>query len=76
MTTPPAVNIAIRQVRESVGVTQAELARRLGVTQPAVNRWESGRRRASVATLQRIAEALGLNLTVIFSAGTPPSPPT
>lgn len=75
MTTPPAVNISIRQIREAAGITQAELARRLGITQAAVARWESGRRQAKIATLHRIAEALGLNLTVIFSAGAVPQEP-
>jgi len=71
MSSPPAVNISIRQIRETAGVTQAELARRLGVPQSLVNRWESPAGRPKVATLQRIADALGLNLTVIFSARPP-----
>lgn len=74
MSAPPAVNISIRRIRESAGISQAELARRLGVTQAAVARWESGRRRAKIDTLHRIATALGLNLTVIFSAGAPTGP--
>lgn len=76
MTTPPAVNISIRQIRESAGITQAELARRLGITQPAVARWESGRRQPRVESLQRIADALGLNLSVIFSGGGPTKDPS
>lgn len=75
MTTPPNVNISIRQIRESAGITQAELARRLGVHQPLVARWESGRRMPKVETLQRIADALGLNLQVIFSGGGPTTTP-
>lgn len=71
MTAPPAVNISIRRVRESAGISQRELARRLGVQQPLVARWEAGRSSVRVDTLQRIADALGVNLTVIFS---PPSP--
>ncbi len=71
---PPAVNISIRRIRESAGITQAELARRLGVSQSLVNRWESPAGRPQVATLQRIADALGLNLSVIFSAPPPTTP--
>ena len=67
----PAVNISVRQVRESAGMTQAELARRLGVSQPNVARWESGRVDLRIHTLQRIAEALGVNLEVIFSGRSP-----
>jgi hypothetical protein len=61
----------IRQVRESAGISQAELARRLGVAQPSVARWESGRRNMHVDTLQRIADALNVNLEVIFSGRAP-----
>ena len=32
----------IRKNRKSKGLTQEEMARRLGVTAPAVNKWESG----------------------------------
>lgn len=71
MTVPPAVNISIRQLRDSAGLTQRELARRLGVTQPNVARWESGRSIPDLKTLQRIADALDLNLAVIFSAMPP-----
>jgi transcriptional regulator with XRE-family HTH domain len=74
LTVPPAVNIAIRQIRESAGITQAELGRRMGVTQAAVARWESGRRLANVNTLQRVADALELNLSIIFSAQPPREP--
>ena len=74
-TPPPAVHIVIKQLRESAGLTQAELARRLGVPQPQVARWESGRRHAKIDSLQRIADALGLNLQVIFSAGVPTKNP-
>lgn len=75
MTVAPAVNISIRQLRDTAGITQLELAERLGVSQPAVARWESGRRMPRLDTLQRIADALGLNLSVIFSAASPPEAP-
>jgi transcriptional regulator with XRE-family HTH domain len=71
MTTPPAVNISIRQIREAAGISQKELARRLGVSQSLVARWESPHGRPQVETLQRIADALELNLQVIFSAPPP-----
>ena len=71
MSNGPAVNIAIRQVREVQGVSQRELARRLGVSQPVVARWEAGRDSPRLDTLQRIAEALEVNLEVIFSGRSP-----
>ncbi len=45
-------------------LTQAQLARRLGTTQSAVTRLESGRVSPSFATLRRYAEATGTRLTV------------
>lgn len=75
MSTPsPAVNIIIRQTRESRGISQAELGRRLGVAQSNVARWESGRDNIKVDTLQRIADALEVSLAVIFSAPPPKTP--
>jgi ribosome-binding protein aMBF1 (putative translation factor) len=54
----------VRQARERVGLTQAELAARIGSTQPAVARLEAGGGTPSFATLRRIAAALGLELVV------------
>jgi len=54
----------VRQARERVGLTQAELASRIGSTQPAVARLEAGGSAPSLATLRRIAAALGLDLVV------------
>ncbi len=54
----------VRQAREHVGLTQAELAARIGSTQPAVARLEAGGSTPSFATLRRIASALGFELVV------------
>ena len=54
----------VRQARERVGLTQAELAARIGSTQPAVARLEAGGSTPSFATLRRIATALGFELVV------------
>lgn len=48
----------IRQARISAGLTQTELAGRLGVTQSTVNRWEGGRHDPSREMATRIAEAV------------------
>lgn len=52
------------KARASAGVTQAELAERIGTTQSAVARLESGRGKhsPSIATLQKYAHALGCRL--------------
>jgi transcriptional regulator with XRE-family HTH domain len=49
---------AIRLYREKAGLTQAQLAFSLGVTQAAVAMWESGDRKPDIFTLKRIAQNL------------------
>ncbi|HNY66764.1 MAG TPA: helix-turn-helix transcriptional regulator [Deltaproteobacteria bacterium] len=52
------------KARASAGVTQAEVAKRIGTTQSAIARLESGKGRhsPSLATLQKYAHALGCRL--------------
>src|SRR2546423_995207 len=52
----------IRQARRRAGLTQAELAGRVGTTQSAVARWERGASRPTVERLQTLVEACGLEL--------------
>ena len=40
---PSRLSRAVKQARENSGVTQAELARRMGVTQPQISQWETSR---------------------------------
>jgi ribosome-binding protein aMBF1 (putative translation factor) len=50
--------------RSELGLTQKELAERIGTSHSAISRLESGQHRASIATLERVGEALGLRLVV------------
>ncbi len=61
-----AIVRAVIAARKHAGITQAELARRMGTTQPAVTRLESGRVQPSLRTLRRVAEATGLKLMIEF----------
>lgn len=36
------IGAVIKKYRKEVGITQEEMANRLGVTTPAVNKWENG----------------------------------
>jgi transcriptional regulator with XRE-family HTH domain len=54
--------VLLREARERAGITQRELARRLGCTQPAVSQAEAGHASLSIATLQRFADALGCDI--------------
>ena len=56
------VGSLIRDVRLAEGLTQAQLARRLGITQPSVARLESAGDAVTVATLRRTLIALGHDL--------------
>jgi len=48
------------------GLTQAQLAQRMGTTQSAIARLEAGHRSPSVKTLRRLAEATGSRLVVLL----------
>jgi predicted DNA-binding mobile mystery protein A len=54
----------VRAVRDALGMTTAQLARRLGVSQPRIVELEQSEMSGSVTlhTLQRAAEALGCRL--------------
>jgi HTH-type transcriptional regulator/antitoxin HipB len=54
----------VREARERLGITQADLASRIGSTQPAIARLEGGGSTPSFRTLRRVAAALGLELVV------------
>jgi transcriptional regulator with XRE-family HTH domain len=54
----------VLKARAASGLTQAELAERIGTTQSAVARLESGASKPSVETLQRYARALGYRLEI------------
>jgi transcriptional regulator with XRE-family HTH domain len=62
-----SVGALIRETRKAEGLTQAALARRLGITQPSVARLEAAGDEVTVATLQRALNAMGraLDLQVV-----------
>lgn len=47
----------VRELRETAGLSQAELAQRSGVAQPNIAAYEAGRRVASPAMLERLRRA-------------------
>lgn len=54
------------EARNRAGLTQQELAQKMGTTQPVVARLESGRVRPSLRTLQRLAAATESRLLISF----------
>lgn len=59
---------AIIAARLQAGLTQSELAERMGTKQPYIARLETGTNNPSFKTLERIAEATGLQLKISFES--------
>jgi transcriptional regulator with XRE-family HTH domain len=57
---------ALRDTREAAGLTQSELAQRLGVAQSYVSKVENGDRRIEVAELLLICAALGVPIVTFL----------
>lgn len=55
--------------RGELGFTQEQLADRMGTSHSAISRIESGQHRTSVATLERLAEALQVRFVMGFETG-------
>jgi transcriptional regulator with XRE-family HTH domain len=57
----------IREARRRGGLTQAELARRLGTSQAAVARWERGHQSPRFDTVVRAVAACGFDLGITIT---------
>ena len=55
--------------RAELGLTQEQLAKRMGTSHSAISRIESGQHRTSVATLERLAQALEVRFVMGFESG-------
>lgn len=60
----------VRRLRIAVGLSQAELANRLGVDRSYVSGLELGTRNATIVTLWHVSQALGVTFQEIFAQGT------
>jgi UDP-N-acetylglucosamine 1-carboxyvinyltransferase len=58
------VGDSIRSARHEAGLTQAELAERLGTTPAYITNVEAGRTNLTIGQLAHIADALGADLDV------------
>jgi HTH-type transcriptional regulator/antitoxin HipB len=67
---------AVRGRRLDLGLSQAELARRAGVSRQWVNEFEAGKPAAELALVLRLLDALALELTVAPRSGETPRAPT
>jgi ribosome-binding protein aMBF1 (putative translation factor) len=62
---------ALIEARAHAGLTQEEVARRMGTTQAVIARLEGGRVRPSTRTLDRFARATGTRLKISFEPEAP-----
>ena len=56
----------IRTYRIEAGLTQAQLATILGVTQAAVAMWEAGERKPDIIMLKKISNALNVSADTLL----------
>ena len=60
------VAFAVNQLRKKKGISQAQLAKKIGTTQSNIARMEAGNQNFTTDTLQEIAEALNKELKIEF----------
>jgi HTH-type transcriptional regulator/antitoxin HipB len=58
------IGVILRQARESAGLTQEEVARRLQTKKSAISRIENHANDVRLSTLRRYADAVGANLQI------------
>jgi transcriptional regulator with XRE-family HTH domain len=59
----------LKSRREALGLTQTELAKRIGITQTHYSRIEQGLRGASQETLEALLQVLGVSIGDIWESG-------
>ena len=68
------VGLLIRERRNSLRLTQSELARRLGVSRQWISQIEGGKQRADIALVLRTLATLGMTVDVRSQPVSPGSP--
>lgn len=58
----------IRKLRKAKGLTQTELAEKLGTTQFVITNYERGRNNPTAARMPEIAKALGVTVEELYGA--------
>lgn len=60
----------IKKLREDAGLTQEELAKKLGVSRPSVGMWENKRSRPRLDKLTQLADLFGVPVSELLGEGT------
>jgi len=58
------IGVILRQAREDAGLTQEELADRVGTQKTAISRIENHAEDIKLSTIQKVAKALGKSLEI------------
>lgn len=66
MNTPKEIGEYIKQLRKLKSLTQAQMAELIGVKTATYTHFETGRTNMTLATINKIADALGYDLQVSF----------
>ena len=61
------IGVVIKKYRKEAGMTQEEMANRLGVTTPAVNKWENSNSKPDIELLAPIARLLDISFDTLLS---------
>ena len=64
---PYITGAMIKRLRERQGLTQAELAERLTVTNKAVSKWETGKGYPDITLIEPLAKALNISVIELLS---------
>lgn len=57
----------IFRLRKQNGLTQADLAKRLGISPQAISKWESGRAAPDIALLPLLATVFACDINTLFT---------
>ena len=63
----------IKEARLNAGITQRELAEKLGVSFVNISQWENGTRKPKYETRQKIADALGVTVDYLLGRTNQPN---
>lgn len=72
--TNPSMGETICNLRKEKGMTQKDLADRLGITDKAVSKWERNVAYPDTATIPALAEILGISVEELLNAKAAPAP--
>ena len=62
-------HVNLRNYREAAGLTQQQVAERIGITKSTYCNYESGKREPDVAKIKKIAKALGVSADALLETG-------